>query len=107
MRIDIKQQEIHDWEPIRRYVTERLRFVLSRFGGQITRVGVRLSRIQTEAGAFHMECRLTLRLASGGKMQVQVSDVDAYAAIDRAAERARRVVNLRFANPRAATQAEL
>jgi ribosomal subunit interface protein len=101
MRIDISGRGIEEVETLRDYVTQRLRFVLSRFGGQITRVGVRLVERETVRGESRLECRLTIRLVSGRKILVDVSDTDGYAAIDRAVERARRFVGLRLDKPRA------
>jgi ribosomal subunit interface protein len=94
MRITISGQGVDGMETFRDYVDQRLRFVLSRFGGQITRVGVGLVGGQTVRGATRLQCRLTIRLACGRKILAEVSDTDAYAAIDRVVERAGRLVAL-------------
>jgi ribosomal subunit interface protein len=96
MRIDVTGSGIEEIEPLKIYVTQRLRFVLSRFGERITRVGARLSRIQTEPEKAQLRCRLTVSLNSGRKILAEVSDRDAYAAIDQAVDRAQRFVGLRL-----------
>jgi ribosome-associated translation inhibitor RaiA len=101
MRIDITGQRNHEMEPLHDYVTRRLRFVLSRFGGQIVRVGVRLVRLPTVAGEPCLGCRLTIRLVSGQKVLAEVSHTGPLTAIDQAVERSRRLVGLRLVNPRA------
>lgn len=100
MRIDVTGSGIEEMEPLRAYVTQRLLFVLSRFGGQITRVGVRLVQMQTAPWEPRLDCRLTIRLHSARKILAEVSDANAYAAIDQAVERARRLVGLRLVKSR-------
>lgn len=101
MRIDVTGSETDDVELLHHYVTQRLLFVLSRFGGQITRVGVRLVQMQPVPGEFRLGCRLTIRLVSGRKVFVEVSDTDPYAAIDQVVDRAQRLVGLRVVKPQA------
>lgn len=100
MCIDVTGSGIEEMEPLQTYVTQRLLFILSRFGGQITRVGVRLVQKQMAPQEPRLECRLTIRLHSGRKILAEVSDTDAYAAIDQAVERTRRLVGLRLVKPR-------
>lgn len=100
MRIDITGQGIDEMDQLHRYVTQRLLFVLSRFGGAITRVGVHLVRMQTVPDEPRLGCRLTIRLVSGRKILADIADTDTHAAIDQAVERARRLVGLRLAQPR-------
>jgi ribosome-associated translation inhibitor RaiA len=100
MRIAITGQGIDEMDQLHRYVTQRLLFVLSRFGGAITRVGVRLVRMQTAPDAPRLGCRLTISLVSGRKIHADIADTEAHAAIDQAVERARRLVGLRLARPR-------
>ena len=101
MRITISGQGIDEMETLRDYVTQRLRFVLSRFGGEITRVRVRLVDNRTERGETHLACRLTISLVSGRKILAEVSHTDVYAAIDQAVDRARRSVRLSLDTTRA------
>ncbi|ETW97981.1 MAG: hypothetical protein ETSY1_20535 [Candidatus Entotheonella factor] len=96
MRIDVTGSGIEELEPLKTYVTQRLLFVLSRFGERITRVGARLVRTQTEAEEAQFGCRLTVSLNSGRKILAEVSDRDAYAAIDQAVDRVRRFAGLRL-----------
>ncbi len=96
MRIDVTGSGIEELEPLKTYVTQRLLFVLSRFGERITRVGARLVRIQTESEEAQLRCRVTVSLNSGRKILAEVSDRDAYAAIDETVDRVRRLVGLRL-----------
>ena len=94
MRIDVTGSGIEEIEPLKTYMTQRLRFVLSRFGERIARVGARLARIQIAPGEAQLRCRLTIRLNSGRKILAEVSDRDAHAAIDQAVDRVQRLVGL-------------
>jgi putative sigma-54 modulation protein len=96
MRIDISGQGLDVTDTLRDHVDQRLRFVLSRFGGQITRVGVRLVGCQRVRGETSLQCQLTISLVSGPKILADVSDTDVYAAIDRAVERTGRFVALKL-----------
>ena len=101
MRITISGQGIDAMETMRDYVTQRLRFVLSRFGGEITRVRVHLVKNRTERGETHLACRLTISLVSGRKIFADVSHTDVYAGIDQAVDRVRRSVRLSLDTTRA------
>lgn len=94
MRIDISGQEFDGMETLRNYMSQRLLFVLSRFGRQIVQVRVRLVDYQNGSDKTHLQCRLTISLASGRKIDVEGTASDLYEAIDRSVERAGRFVSL-------------
>lgn len=94
MRIDISGQAFDEIRTLRDYVSQRLLIVLSRYGRQVVRARVCLIDCRKGADETHLQCRLTISLVSGRKIQVEGSASDLYLAIDRSVERAGRLVSL-------------
>ncbi|MEK7408047.1 MAG: HPF/RaiA family ribosome-associated protein [Acidobacteriota bacterium] len=92
MRLQMRGQQI-DWpEPLREHAERRLHLALSRFSRRISLVTV---DIRHDAGApadFQTVCRIAVRLLPKGRILVENSQGDLYAAISRLAEQAGRAV---------------
>lgn len=69
------------------HIERRLRFALSRFTGRIRRVNVFLADQNGPRGGIDKTCRILVRLADGGDVVAEVSDVDWVIAVDRATTR--------------------
>ncbi|MFM8414924.1 MAG: HPF/RaiA family ribosome-associated protein [Planctomycetota bacterium] len=69
------------------HVERRLGFALSRFAGRIRRVNVFLADQNGPRGGIDKTCRIVVRLADGGDVVAEVSDVDWVIAVDRATTR--------------------
>ena len=81
------------WTPaLKEHAERRLGFALSRFGNRLGTVTVRILYLNGPRGGVDKTCRVQLRLAGNESLVVQSTDTDIYAAIDRASERAGRVV---------------
>ncbi len=70
-------------EAFRSYVERRLRFALGRFGGRVGQVTVRLG---TDGRAGN-RCRISTEVLPFGRVAVEESDPDLFAAVDRATGR--------------------
>lgn len=79
------QVAIHNYradltEALQSYVERRLKFALSRFGGRVGRITV---RICADGPAEH-NCRVSAEILPFGRIAVEESDADLFAAVDRA-----------------------
>lgn len=70
-------------EAFRGYVERRLRFALGRFGGRVGQVTVRIGG----DGPTENRCRISTEVLPFGRVAVEESDPDLFAAIDRATGR--------------------
>ncbi|MGE5111324.1 MAG: HPF/RaiA family ribosome-associated protein [Acidobacteriaceae bacterium] len=70
-------------EPFKSYAERRLRFALGRFGGRVGHVTVRIS----EDGPTQHRCRISAEVLPFGRVAVEETDPDLFAAIDRATGR--------------------
>jgi putative sigma-54 modulation protein len=70
-------------DAFRSYVERRLRFALGRFGGRVGQVTVRVSG----DGRAQSRCRISSEVLPFGRVAVEESDPDLFAAIDRATGR--------------------
>lgn len=68
---------------LKSYVERRLRFALGRFGGRVGQVTVRLGA----DGPTQSTCRIDTAILPFGRVAVEESDPDLFAAIDRATGR--------------------
>jgi len=65
------------------YVERRLRFALARFGSHVGQVTVRIGA----DGRTRNECRISTEVLPFGRVSVEESDPDLFAALDRATGR--------------------
>jgi putative sigma-54 modulation protein len=70
-------------EAFKSYVERRLRFALGRFGGRVGQVTVRVGA----DGRAASRCRISTEVLPFGRVAVEESDPDLFAAIDRATGR--------------------
>lgn len=83
MRVAIHNYRADFNEAFRNYVERRLRFSLNRFGGRVGQVTVRLS---ANSPTEH-SCRISTEIVPFGRIAVEETDTDLFAAIDRATGR--------------------
>lgn len=74
-------------EALRCYVERRLHFALARFGARVGQVSVRI----LADGPGSSQCRITTEVLPFGRVAVEESDPDLFAAVDRATGRIGRV----------------
>lgn len=99
MHIHIQTRGFTLTEGLRAHVERRLQFAMSRFQSRGLRVKVRLSDVNGPRGGLDKLCHLQIRVGGLPDMVIEDTDVDLYAAINRAAERAGRTLqrHLRWA----------
>lgn len=92
MRIDIQGVRFALTAALLDHTVRRLRFALTRTGGRIKRVVVRLGHGKGPRRGENRFCRIQVVLDHAPPVLIEDAGADLYAAIDRAAERAGRSV---------------
>ena len=87
MRTSMHINEVHLSEALQSYVERRLRFALGRFGDRVGQVVVRIGA----DGKASVSCYVSAEVVPWGRVAVQESDPDLFAAVDRATGRIGRV----------------
>jgi putative sigma-54 modulation protein len=83
MHVDMHINDTDVAEALRGYVERRLRFALGRFGARVGKVTVRIG----EDGPAENRCCISTEVLPFGRVVVDDSDPDLFAAIDRATGR--------------------
>ncbi|MEI6669787.1 MAG: HPF/RaiA family ribosome-associated protein [Acidobacteriota bacterium] len=92
MKIHVRTQQDGVGPAARAYVDRRLEFSLGRFASRVPRVSVQIVDLNGPRGGEDISCRIELWLPPAGRLFVEATDANPYAAIDRAADRAARAV---------------
>jgi len=100
MLIDIQARNFPLTDALRGHTKRRLGFALSVRDDHIQRVIVRLSDINGPRGGADKCCHIQVVLTQLADVVIEDTEVDLYAAIDRAADRAGRTVGRRLARQR-------
>ena len=100
MHIDIQARNFSLTNALSGHVKRRLGFALSSRDIHIQRVMVRLSDINGPRGGADKCCQIQVVLPQLADVVIEDTEVDLYAAIDRAADRAGRTVDRRLARHR-------
>lgn len=77
---------------LREHAERRILFALSRFAGRLREVRVRLADVNGPRGGVDRRCTVEVRGPGLRPLFVEVLDAEPLAALDRAADRARRAV---------------
>jgi len=94
MALDLRVRNGKSTPELRDHVERRLGFALGRFGGRVGRVTVCLEDLNGPRGGIDQRCRIAVSLVPSGEVIAEATDLEAFAAVNRAAERiARRVRN--------------
>jgi ribosomal subunit interface protein len=100
MQIDIQTRNFTLTRALRNHVERRLGFALSSRDDHILRITVLLSDINGPRGGSDKCCHIQVVLPYLPDVVIEDTEVDLYAAIDRAADRAGRTVGRRLARHR-------
>jgi len=92
MQIDIQSRGFTLTDALLSYSQRRILFALAYCSGHVNRVVIRLSDINGPRGGADKRCHVQIMLAGIPDVVVEDTEVDLYAAIDRAVDRARRTV---------------
>lgn len=92
MRIQLRGRQI-DWtEPLRRHAERRLHIAMSRFSRCISLVTVDIRHDAGASAGLQKVCRIAVNLLPKGRILVDDTQEDLYAAISRLADQAGRAV---------------
>lgn len=100
MQIDIQSRNFPLTSALQGHIERRLGFALSTRDEHILRIVVRLSDINGPRGGADKCCHIQVILSHLPDVVVEDTELDIYAAIDRAADRAGRTVGRRLARSR-------
>jgi len=100
MQIEIQARNFSLTDSLQEYIERRLGFALSTRDEHILRIAVRLSDINGPRGGADKRCQIRVVLPHIPDVVIEDTEVDLYAAIDRAADRAGRTVGRRLARQR-------
>lgn len=100
MQIDVQARNFSLTRALRGHIKRRLSFALGMRDEQIQRVIVRLSDINGPRGGEDKCCHIQVVLPRLSDVVIEDTELDMYAAIDRAADRAGRTVARRLARRR-------
>ena len=92
MQIDIQSRGFSLTDALLSHVRRRLVSTMSYCSGHVNRVVIRLSDINGPRGGADKRCHIQVALVGIPDVVVEDTEVDMYAAIDRAIDRARRTV---------------
>ena len=91
MKIQIRKCDVDVTDVLRVHVERRLGLGLARFADRIGRVIVRFSRVDDDASGGHKRCQIEVGLRPQS-LDVEDTDVDLFAAVNHATDRASRSV---------------
>ena len=91
MKIQIPKCDVDVTDVLRVHVELRVGLALARFADRIGRVIVRFSHADGDAGGAHKRCRIEVGLRPE-RLDVEDTDVDLFAAVNHATDRASRCV---------------
>jgi len=90
MKIDVRFRGLEASDSFREHVRRRVHFQMSRFGGAVRSVVVRIGDINGPKGGVDKRCQVTLRGSRLGPLTIEDLSADVYSALDMALERAAR-----------------
>lgn len=100
MKVALQARKVKDLHIVRWYVNRRMNFVFNQHAQYIHSVQVSLADINGPKGGVDKRCRITVELPKYGTVFVEHVEGDFYAAINRASERASRVIKNKISRRR-------
>lgn len=92
MKIDIQSRGFSLTSALLDYSQQRIQFALACISGHVNRVAIRLSDVNGPRGGADKCCRIHIALSGMPDVVLEDTEVDMYAAIDRAVDRTKRTV---------------
>jgi hypothetical protein len=87
LRIDVTGAEPRQSVAVRAMAVRRVHLALSRFGGRVQRLTVRIAKPTNSLGGFDHRCRMRAWLQAAGDVQAEAINGKVEAAVGRAATR--------------------
>jgi putative sigma-54 modulation protein len=88
MKIHVRFRNQEPSAELRAHATRRIHFYLSRFGEEISSIGLRISDVNGPKGGLDQQCQVTVRGRRLSTVVIEELRDSSYAAIDLALERA-------------------
>ena len=92
MQIDIQSRGFSLTNSLSGYSQKRINFAMACISGHVKRVAMRLSDVNGPRGGADKSCRIHVAMSGMPDVVLEDREVDMYAAIDRAVDRAKRTV---------------
>lgn len=89
MNVQISGRKVTVDDELRAHVERRVKFAVGRFSRRISDVKVALADVNGPKGGPDKRCRITLEILPSGSLMTEETDVDLFAAVSGAAERAK------------------
>jgi ribosomal subunit interface protein len=93
MQINIQSQDFSLSGRLREHIQRQVRFALSRFADRIQRVRISVADINGPRGGQDKRCLIQIDMTAKPGLVAEVTDSNMYAAINRSASRANRLVS--------------
>lgn len=100
MRIEIHSGKFSLTDSLRKHIERRIQFALSWANHNLRKVTLRLEDINGPKGGADKSCRIQIPIAGGKPVVIEEIQSDLYVAIDRAIERAGRVLSRKLERKR-------
>lgn len=102
MKIDVRFRGLEASETLREHIRRRVHFQMSRFGGAVRSVVVKIGDINGPKGGVDKRCQVTLRGSRLGPVTIEDLSADLYSAVDSALDRAARAAGRDIGRARSA-----
>lgn len=99
MNVEIQSQVFPSTDALPKHARRRLRFVMTRYSARIVRVSVRLGASNDPSAGADKFCRIQVHLVDAPVATIHASGADLYDVIDRATDRAGRLVVKHLGRP--------
>lgn len=96
MKIELRFRDLETTDELRMHSERQAHFHLSRFGGELTSVVIRVRDVNGPKGGVDKHCQLTARGPRLRAIRVEAESADVSSAIDMAMERLSRTVGREF-----------
>ena len=106
MQIDIQARGFALTEALREHCNRRLRFAIGAGGSRLSSIAVRLSDVNGPKGGVDKRCTIRATLPGTAPVFIAQDESDVYTAIDRAADRAARVLSRQIKRARSARRGQ-
>lgn len=106
MKIDLRFRGLEPSDSFREHVHRRVHSQMSRFGGAVRAVIVRIADVNGPKGGADKRCQVTLRGSRLRPLTIEDLSTDVYSALDTALERAARAAGREIERARSARRAD-
>jgi ribosomal subunit interface protein len=92
MDVSVRGRHLDVSEPLKAYAERRLLFSIGEFAPRVGSIDVRVADVNGPRGGVAKACDIEVMVPPFGRLFARAVDVDAYAAVDKAAARIRSVL---------------